>query len=299
MKIKILIFILLSGSLMVFTNSPQETNLAQIFPELKDFQKSGPPDEYLPDNLFEYINGAAEVFLSYDFEKLVTISYRNKTNQSLTIDIYRHSNLNNGFGIYSQEKPQDGEFIQIGSQGYYEKGILNFFKGCYYVKMSSFDLGDKDRELLGKAAQLIANKLESPIKFPIPLEAFPEMNKIKNSEKYISRNFMGYGFLHSAFIADYQIGEKKVQVFIIEAGKGNIADEMLKKYLSFARKKGITPVMDNNTYSFVDPYYRASGKMNLRKNKNYLWGLLTDNSELSQSILNQIDKKLRDLQLIK
>jgi len=273
--------------------------MAQIFPDLKDFQKSGPPEEYLPDNLFEYINGAAEVFLSYDFEKLATLSYKNKKSQSITIDIYRHSNLNNGFGIYSQEKPQKGNFIPIGSQGYYEKGIINFFKGPYYVKLSGFDLGDNDREILGNAARVIASKLEGKIKFPLPVKGFPEKNKIKNSEKFISKNFMGYGFLNSAFAADYQIGDKKLQVFIIEAKNEQNADDMIKKYLNFLKKKGISPAFENSTYSFIDPYYRSKGKMNLRRKKNYLWGLLTEKSELSISFLDKIEKNLVAFKLIK
>ena len=183
MKQTLLLILLLSCGLVLFSNGSQEANMTRIFPELADFQKKGNPEEYHPDNLFEYINGAAEVFLSYDFEKLVTLSYKNKLNQSLTIDVYRHSNINNGFGIYSQEKPQKGNFISIGSQGYYEKGIINFFKGSYYVKLSGFDLGENDQELLGNAARAIAKKLESTINFPLSLKGFPEENRIKNQKK--------------------------------------------------------------------------------------------------------------------
>ena len=49
------------------------TDIAGIFPGFEDWTKKGKPDLYTPDNLFEYINGAAEVFLSYDFVKLATV----------------------------------------------------------------------------------------------------------------------------------------------------------------------------------------------------------------------------------
>lgn len=283
---------LLSCGLVLFSNGSQEANMTRIFPELADFQKKGNPEEYHPDNLFEYINGAAEVFLSYDFEKLVTLSYKNKLNQSLTIDVYRHSNINNGFGIYSQEKPLKGNFISIGSQGYYEKGIINFFKGNFYVKLSGFDLGDNDQTVLDKAARAIASKLKSHIKFPHPLKGFPEKNRINNSEKFLSKNFMGYGFLNSAFVTSYQIKEKEVQVFIIEAENEQKADEMMNKYLAFVKKKGVAPVFEKSTYTFVDPYYRSSGKMNLRKKQKYLWGLLSDNPESARFFLDAIEKNL-------
>ena len=273
---------------------------ADIFPELSGWQKSGPPDSYTPDNLFEYINGAAEVYLSYDFQKLITQSYSNPNEQSITVDIYRHSNSNNGFGIYSQEKPEKGDFLKIGTQGYYEQGVLNFYKGQFYIKLTAFDLKELDRSLLEKMAILINDQLPGKPVPPETVSCFPSKGKIENSERFILQNFLGHSFLHSAFVANYLLDEKKFQIFIIEARRPEAADKMLTRYLAFLEKKGIEHQLDNGgIYHFVDPYYRSSGTMNLKKNSRFIWGFFCDDNQMAQNYLEAIEHQLKKRQLIR
>ena len=271
-----------------------------IFPEMSGWQKKGEPEMYSPDNLFEYINGAAEVYLSYDFQKLITLSYSNPKQQSFTIDIYQHSNSNNGFGIYSQEKPQEGDFLKIGTQGYYEQGILNFFKDRVYVKLSAFDLKEIDRPLLEKIARLIDRQLPGEPLLPKTVSCLPSRGKIENSERFILQNFLGHSFLHSAFVADYLIKDEKFQIFIIETTTSQKADTILERYLAFLKRKGIEHQQDNSgTYRFSDPYYRSSGTMNLKKNSRFIWGFFSNDIQKVRTYLEAIEQNLKIHQLIR
>jgi hypothetical protein len=275
-----------------------ETDMTTIFPTLKGWTQKGKPDVYTPDNLFEYINGAAEVFLSYDFQVLATLTYENQKKNSFTVDVYRHNNDRNGFGIYSAEKPQKGNFIPIGAQGYYETGILNFLKGAYYVKMSGYDLGDNDKQVLTTAAEAIAKALKGTVSFPTAATCFPDKGKLANSERYINQNFLGHAFLHSAFTADYEIDGRKFQVFIIENENAKDVEKILQGYLDFLKKKGIKFEESNNLYRFQDPYYRSYGMMNLKKSKNYLWGLFSKNNTTAEFFIREIEKNLKKNKLI-
>ena len=274
------------------------TDITGIFPVFEGWAKKGEPDLYTPANLFEYINGAAEVFLSYDFVKLATLTYENNKENSFTVDVYQHNSDRNGFGIYRQEKPQKGNFIDICAQGYYEKGVLNFLKGSFYVKMSGFDLGDNDEKVLTTAAKALANALEGTEEFPVVVKCFPEKGKIANSEAFINKNFLGHSFLHSAFAADYEIDGRKLQVFIIETGKPGEAEEILNNYTGFLKKKGIPLERKEKLYRFQDPYYRSSGMMNMKIEKNYLWGLFCKNNAAAESFIREIEKNLKKNKLI-
>lgn len=267
------------------------------FPPLEGWEK-GQVDTYLPHNLFEYINGAAEVYLGYDFQKLVTVTYENE-NRSITVDIYQHSNPSTGFGIYSQEKPLEGNFLEIGTQGYHETGVLNFFKGPYYVKLTAFDLGEKDRFWLEKTARLLDNKLDGKPVFPEIISCFPERGKIKNSERYIFTNYLGHSFLNSAFVADYRPEERKFQIFIIQAGSTAEAETMVKSYLDFLQSKNVKyRIDDQKIYRFQDPYYRSSGTMGFRRQNNIIWGFFYDDENLFQSYMEDIQQNLRARGLI-
>ena len=288
----------LGCAVLTFGLTAAEKELASVFPSFAGWSKKGEPEIYTPDNLFEYINGAAEVFLSYDFQKLASLSYENDKKNSYTVDVYQHSSDRNGFGIYSQEKPREGDFLPIGVQGYYEKGVLNFLKGHYYVKMSGYDLGDSDEKVLTGAAREIAAALEGSGTFPAAVKCFPDKGKIANSEAYINQNFLGHSFLHSAFAADYEMNGQKFQVFIIETGTPKEVEEILNNYTAFVKKKGIKVEQDKNFYRFEDPYYRSSGMMNLKGQANYLWGLFSHDNTLATAMIDQIETNLKKNKLI-
>lgn len=298
-KSNILIFVMFVFFMTNLSFSSYKVDVNKIFPEIEGWKKKGNPQIYLPDNLFEYINGAAEVYLSYDFMKLFSLSYESKKKQSIIIDIYQHINLNNTFGIYCQEKPLKGDFLNIGTQGYYEEGILNFFKGVYYVKLSSFDLGDKDRSILTSIAKKIEEELEGTSNFPEPVKCLPQREKIINSERYIAKNFLGYSFLNSAFVADYKINDKKFMVFIIESYDNKKAKDILDNYIKFIKDKEIKLFENNGIYCFKDPYYKSSGMMNIKKRKNYVWGLFMDDLSVCEFYLKKIEENLVKHKLIK
>jgi hypothetical protein len=297
-KLTISIIIVMAFTLAVPGLHAGGTDITGLFPVFEGWTKKGKPDLYTPDNLFEYINGAAEVFLSYDFVKLATLTYENNKEHSFTVDVYQHNSDRNGFGIYSQEKPQKGNFLDIGAQGYYEKGVLNFLKGSFYVKMSGFDMGDNDEKVLTTAAKALAKALQGTEDFPVVVKCFPEKGKIANSEAFINKNFLGHSFLHSAFVANYEIDGRKLQVFIIETGKPGEVEEILDNYTGLLKKKGIPVEQKGKSYRFQDPYYRSSGMMNMKIEKNYLWGLFCKNNAAAESFIREIEKNLKKNKLI-
>lgn len=299
MSQKFIIFLVILTLFFLFSFGEEVRSGAGLFPEINGWKTNGSINTYTPDNLFEYINGAAEVFLNCDFRKLYSRAYESKADKSVTADIYLHSSINNGFGIYSQEKPEKGEFIKIGTQGYYEHGVLNFFKGKYYVKLSSFNLGDKDRELLLKFASGIAMLIKDDDGFPIVLQCFPQPGKLLNSERYIATDFLGHSFLHSAFIAVYQLKGKKIKVFIIQSKSAEEAQTIINNYFAFIRKKGETiQKSDSGTY-FSDPYYRSEGPMNMMNNGEFIWGMFHLDRQESVKILKEINSHLKKYKLIK
>ncbi len=294
-KIVPIMMMVMIVAVFLYSDAP---GMGNYFPEVDGWSKKGAPDLYNPDNLYEYINGAAEVFLSYDFRNLASLTYENKAKHSLTIDIYQHGNTNNGYGIYSQEMPREGNFLAIGAQGYYEQGILNFFKGKYYVKISSFDLGDNDEAVLKAFAKAIEQKIEGKTSFPNALLCFPEKDKINGSRKYISSNFLGHSFLHSAFVGDYQVGDKKLQLFVIETEKPEVAASIVSDYSAFARKKGMDITEADGIVSFTDPYYRSSGPMNIKQSGNFAWGMFCPHKAIAAGFIKEVEANLQKLKLI-
>ncbi len=206
---------------------PQKTDL---FPAMDGWQLSGNPATYTAANLYEYINGAAEAYLSYDFRELQVTEYRNDRNEFLLVEIYRFDSPADAFGIYSQERPAKGNYLRIGTQGYYEAGMLNFVKDRAYVKLNGYELADEQESILKSFAGEIAQNLPGSELLPVELNYFPKENKILNSEKYIARNFLGYPFFTTGFTAGYKMDGRDYSLFIISAKNSAQAAAMLKTY---------------------------------------------------------------------
>src|SRR5512139_200439 len=86
------------------------------------------------ENLFEYIDGGAEVYHQYQFVGLVHQKYR-AGEVELTVDIYDMGGAVNAFGIYSVERAPGYNYVPIGAEGYLNDLVLNFLQGPCYVKL--------------------------------------------------------------------------------------------------------------------------------------------------------------------
>jgi hypothetical protein len=61
------------------------------------------PRSFFPESLFEYIDGAAESYLSYDFRELLVVDLEKKgTEATLTLEIYDMGSPVNAFGILAR-----------------------------------------------------------------------------------------------------------------------------------------------------------------------------------------------------
>jgi hypothetical protein len=231
----------------------QTPDLAKLFPDIAGWEKKGAVETYSPENLYQYIDGAAENFLSYGCKQLAVQNYANAQGQALSAEIYFHGTAENAFGIYSSEKPAAGNYFELGSQGYAEDGILNFFCSAYYVKLSSFELGQDSQKVLTDLGRVLAGKIDARAALPEILRAFPGTGKIPNSERFILTNFMGHDFLHAAYTADYRVDGQNFQLFIINPGSEAEARVMLEKYAALD-KGNPAPRVRSGMLIINDPY---------------------------------------------
>jgi hypothetical protein len=259
------------------------------FPEITGWKQSGEVETFIPKNLYEYINGAADLYLMYDFEELKVAEYQNDKKASVTVDVYRHKTPPLAFGIYSQERLSGATFLDIGVQGYYEKGFLNFLMGSYYIKISTANTGQEDRDVLVSFAKKVAENLGTKGSFPAILSSFPAEGKKVNSEMFVYKNFLGYAFFHSGFTADYELQDKKFKLFVIERENRDECKTMIEKYLQTIKspRKEIT----EGRYTLSDPHH---GEIDLQWQGRYVWGIMNINDvDLRSKYLKLLEEGLK------
>ncbi|MCD6202393.1 MAG: hypothetical protein J7K46_11365 [Bacteroidales bacterium] len=201
--------------LLVFSPAILAAQDSIRFPEMKGYNLHFDYPVYFPDNLWDYIDGAADNYLNYHFVNLHIAEYYKGNNKVFfKVEIYRHESPLYAFGIYSSERSPDYHFINLGVQGFQEESLIYFLKGPYYVKI----LTQQEGRRAGRDIEVLAHKLETMLagttRFPPELALFPEKNKIANSERFIASAFLGHEFFDSVFTTQYQTGDVSFSMFL-------------------------------------------------------------------------------------
>ena len=228
----------------------------KLLPQVPGWKLAEAPRTYLPASLFEYIDGAAESYLSYGFQELSVADYKNDTSPAtLTVEIYDMGDELTAFGIYSAERYPGSRYLEIGSQGYFEEGTLNFFAGGDYVKLLCFDCGGSAESVLKEFARDIDKRIgEKRGGLPRVIGLFPRAGLVANSEKFIRQNVLGYGFLHDGYLASYRALGQDFEIFIIQGKDAPEALKMLEQYLAAQARNGAPAEKAGPGYRVRDRY---------------------------------------------
>lgn len=240
----IIILVVLISALNLFSQ-----DLAM--PELQGFKKSSSYPVYTPDNLWDFINGAADTYLALGFEDLHVAEYT-KGKNVIKLEIYKHKDNIQTFGIYASERSPSFQFLNIGAQGYKVDASINFFKGRYYVKIRTNSKAGNVLPLLETLALKVADMLPGEALMPKTLQDFPETGKKRNEETYIKESVLGHEFLQGAFKAIYSVGETDISIFIFDKNSPGESRKTVAAYLARAGLEIDDPA--GGKYVFKDGY---------------------------------------------
>ncbi|HBC77535.1 MAG TPA: hypothetical protein DEO60_10565 [Bacteroidales bacterium] len=222
-----------------------------VFPQLNGYKIKSDYPVYLPDNLWDFINGAADNYLANGFVDLHVAEYK-KGKTVIKAEVYRHSSNTLAFAIYSSERSPSFRFTNLGAQGYIADGSINFFKGNYYVKIRTYSKSEKVLQAEEALANRIAVLIPGEASMPDMLSLFPSEGKKTNEETFINESVLGHSFLNKAFKTSYQIGNDEFSVFILDAASPEAAKKSAETYIA---STGISPVETaDSKFMLMDGY---------------------------------------------
>ncbi len=265
--------------------------VAQSFtpPEISGWTQDGEMKVFDRNNLFNHINGAAEFYYSYGFQKVHVVLYT-KGDAEMTLEVYDHGDPVHAYGIYSMERPPQAIIRKVGAEGYYEQNILNFVTGSYYVKMSAYREPEAESGILLTTARDLSEVLCAHPELPAVIGVMPKEGLIPNSRQYISNTFMGLELLGSAYRASYREGEQELVLFVIARETSGDVAKLIKDYQVFAQSENGDST--TGSYRIEDPF---NGTIYLRQINNYLIGFSgAELPELRLQLQKAVEKALND-----
>jgi hypothetical protein len=106
---------------------------------LKGFEQKGPLIVYNKDNIFDYINGEAEVYLSYGFERLYKQSYWNLESGGLVlVESYDMGSSEGARGVFERYCAERSSGISgLGESACTDSYIVQFQRRNYFFRVAS------------------------------------------------------------------------------------------------------------------------------------------------------------------
>lgn len=194
--------------------------------------------ERYTDNLYEKIDGREGQFRAYNFVELRFGQYLD-TRRQQTFDVYIYDMAEplNAMGIYNTEKSPGAEAAGLGQDSYTSGPNVYFWKSKYYVNvLGATEAGDAAAATAKQIAAAIAETITDEGGTMWADKLLPQEDRVAGSFTYRATSALGYDFLQQVFLADYKVGGKSYQMFVMFAGTDAAAKETFEKFVEATTK---------------------------------------------------------------
>jgi hypothetical protein len=217
---------------------------------------------YDPQTIFDYIDGAGEIYLLYDFRKVVVLRLIKAASSTILVELFDMGTSEEAFGIFSHASEGDEQGIGQGSE--YRGGLLCFWKANYFVCISSEQETAETKVAVTALAQMIAEKIKVTGTEPKLLDYLPEEGLINQSVRYFhkhtslnyhyfvaSQNLLNLSPQTDAVLAEYQPGQSYLLCIRYQSPTEAEAAlvSFLNTYMPEGKESGIAQIHDEKWVS--------------------------------------------------
>ncbi len=189
---------LISG---VVPMSAKQPGVDSLLPAAEGNWRIGQDDQfYDPDNLYNYIDGGAELYLSYGSVRLASRTYSQDGQPDIILDLFDMGNSRDAFGVFSHARETIDTTFGQGSQ--YNPGLLLFWKDRFFISILGSPSTGESEQFIYALARSIEASIPHRGELPVILNLLPQEALMEESVKY----FHHYIWLNTYyFIADHNL----------------------------------------------------------------------------------------------
>ncbi len=132
--------------------------------------------------LYDYIDGGAEQFISYGYISAASRTYEKTGEPEVRLEIFNMGHPKNAYGIFSNIRYDENENYGQGSQ--YVKGTLFFWKGKYFINITTIEETHESERLIRELARKISDAIDETGEKPEIINVLPEKDLDKNGIMY-------------------------------------------------------------------------------------------------------------------
>jgi len=204
--------------------------------------------------LFEYIDGAAELYLAYGFQDLAVRRFEKSNQPPITVEFYEMASSEDAYGVFSFELQDEAAGIGQGSE--FGGGLLRFWKGKYFVSIYADGEGADVESTILRLGRATADSIRGTGPEPKLVDSIPgkDFGLVDKSIRYLKshvllnqrffiahQNILKLSRQTEAVLAQYIRDKQKAQLLLIRYpnldGAGVAYQSFMKAYLPDAGAK--------------------------------------------------------------
>ena len=138
---------------------------------VRGWQADGADHVYDAETIFEYIDGAGEVYRAYNMKALLSRRYKQSGRPDIIADVFDMGSAADAFGVFTHDL--DGEDWAVGQGSVYKGGLLSFWKDRYFVSVFSEEETTETKAMLLDLGKGVAGAVGREGDKPALLGALP------------------------------------------------------------------------------------------------------------------------------
>jgi hypothetical protein len=146
------------------------------------WKKTGAPSLHGPTTLSDYIDGGAELYLSYNFKGALSQKYKGAGPDEIAVDVFDMGSSYDAFGVFAHSREALSNLVGQGSE--YAAGLLTFWKDRYYVSILAYPETPAKKEIVLSLGRAIAGAIPREGALPPILEQLPPVGLAPESVRY-------------------------------------------------------------------------------------------------------------------
>jgi hypothetical protein len=201
---------------------------------VEGWTQTGEVRVYNADNLWEYIDGAAVLFVEYGVRTCMTADM-SAAGVSLTVDLYEMASPLGAVGVFNRESAEGGVNLTgatVAALSPPYQALL--VKGSTYAKVNVYE-GELTESQGRQLLQGLAASLPGEAVMPPEFSLLPEAGKVAGSEGYQPGSLLGLPELTDCLYADYEgsEGETWEGFVVLPSAASTVWDALVDRWESF------------------------------------------------------------------
>lgn len=205
----------------------------------------GKEEKHGPKSVFQYMNGAAELYMAYDFQSVRVRRFEKPDQPSITLELYDMASSENAYGVFSFER-QDKD-VGIGQGSEFGGGMLRFWKGKYFVSIYADREGTEIESAILTMGRATADLIRETGPEPKLVQFVPgkELGLVDRSIRYLRshvllnqrifiahQNILNLNQRTEAVLAQYIQGKKKTHLLLIRYPSAKEAKDAYRSFMT-------------------------------------------------------------------